>query len=200
MESDKEIYIGQADASRHWEQRLSPASEYFELLRSLDETPEGKSLLDVGCAAGIEAEEFQKMGLLVDGVDINEDLIKEAQERLPESHFVVASAEALPQKDESYDIVFSINALFYTELEKSIAEFCRVLKPGGRGIISFDTEIINLDEGAVFHSDSVDHLEKVLTDAGAEIEKVGLEEQRIDMEPFEHQHTFHKIVFKKVGK
>ncbi len=197
MENIKEKYLSRADASKHWEERQSPASQYFEILKALDQNLIGKKLLDVGCAEGIEVINFQRLGLETDGADISEKFIKEAKRNFPDSNFVVASAENLPYKDESYDIVFCINTLFYTNIEKSIAELCRILKEGGWGIISFDTEIVNLDEDKIFHSDSIEHLEKVLNQSGAQIKQLGDKEERLDQSPFRHKHVFHKIVIQK---
>jgi len=188
-------YLDQADKSKHWEQRNSPALEYLKILKHYDKNPEGKTLLDVGCAEGVEVNEFRKLGLKADGIDAKENFIVNAQKKFPEANFVVGSAEKLPFVDQSYDIIFSINTLFYTDIEKSLPEFCRVLKKGGRGIISFDTEIINLDENTVFHSDSVEHMKKILEKEGAEIEGIGEVEERTDENPFRHKHTFHKVIF-----
>lgn len=193
----KRDYLDQADKSKHWEKRISPALEYFEIFKCLDKNPAGKTLLDVGCAEGIEVGEFRKLGLKADGVDINGDFVGQAQKRFPEAKFAQGSAESLPFADQSYDIVFSISTLFYTDIEKSLPEFCRVLKKGGRCIVSFDTEIFNLDEGAVFHSDSLEHLKNILEKEGAEIEELGEAEERTDEEPFKHKHTFYKVVFRK---
>jgi len=197
MENYKKDYFNNAIRSKHWENRQSPALEYLDFLKTLDKYPEGKKLVDVGCASGIEVGEFQKLGLKADGVDVSEEFIKEAQENFPDSHFVAAKAEELPFKKGSYDIVFSINTLFHTDIEKSIPEFCRVLNEAGRGIVSFDIEIVNLDEDKIIHSDSIEHLEEILDKSGAEIEKLGMKEERIDVEPFRHKHVFHKIIFKK---
>jgi len=89
---DKKNYLERADNSKHWEKRISPASEYFDILRRYDENPEGKKLLDVGCAEGIEVNEFRKLGVKADGIDIKEDFIAKAQTNFPEANFVVGSA------------------------------------------------------------------------------------------------------------
>jgi len=197
MEGIKETYLNRADESKHWEERVSPALQYFESFKALDQNLAGKKLLDVGCAEGIEVGNFKKLGLKTDGVDISEKFIKEAQRNFPDSNFAVASAENLPYNNESYDIVFCINTLFYTDIEKSVPELCRILKEGGYGIISFDTEIVNLDEEKIFHTDSIEHLQKVLNLSGAQIIQLGDKEERFDQSPFKHRHVFHKIVIQK---
>ena len=121
----------------------------------------------------------------------------EAKKNYPDTNFTVADAEKLPLKDGSYDYIFCINTLFYTDIEKSISEFCRVLNEKGRGVISFDLQITNLDENKVIYSNTIKWLNEILEKNNAEIEILGDKEERIDNEPFKHKHIFHKIVFKK---
>jgi ubiquinone/menaquinone biosynthesis C-methylase UbiE len=89
--------------------------------------------------------------------------------------------------------------LFYTDIEKSIPEFCRVLKNNGVGIISFDISITNLDNQKVFHKDSLEHLDYILKKQGAQIEFLSNLNKRIDKEPFKHMHEFYKILFRKTN-
>ena len=193
----KETCLGQAVTSKHWEQRQSPAKQYIHLLQDVGVELIGKKLLDVGCARGIEVQKFREFGINADGVDLNVGFIDDAKTKCPDANFVVANAESLPYKNESYDMVFCINTLFYTDLNKSIPELCRILKKGGYGAISYDIEIINIDENTVIHSDSIEHLEHLLNESGSKIERIEDVEERIDPEPFKHKHVFHKVVFKK---
>ena len=62
---EKKDYLDQADKSKHWEQRNSPALEYLKILKHYDKNPEGKTLLDVGCAEGVEVNEFRKQMALM---------------------------------------------------------------------------------------------------------------------------------------
>lgn len=189
----------------HWERRESPVEQYLLLLQDLGIKYKGKKLLDVGCARGIEVGKFRERGILADGIDVEEKSIRVAKERNPEANFVVANAEELPYQEEAYDLIFSINTLFFTNIEKSIPEYCRILKKGGYGIISFDSHIENLYENTPMHSDSLEHIKQVLDDAGAEILMIGDEEKRVDTQQKnadgtkvpKHEHTFHKIIFKK---
>ena len=124
--------------------------------------------------------------------------IASARNKFPLLKFSEGKAEKTPYEDNIFDIVFSINTLFYTDIEKSIPEFCRVLKNGGLGAISFDIKIFDLDNNKEFHQESLEHLRKVLKKCQAEIIFLGNEETRFDETPFKHEHTFYKIVFKKV--
>lgn len=51
-------------------------------------------------------------------------------------HFTHGDAEALPYADDWFDAIFSYSTLIYLAPEIALAEFCRVLKPGGRLYIS----------------------------------------------------------------
>jgi SAM-dependent methyltransferase len=195
---DKAEHLENATASKHWESRTSDVGGYIELLNKIDLHPEGKKLLDVGCAAGDDVVEFYKNGIVAVGIDNNREFIAEAKNKHKNLEFVVGDAENLPFEDETYDLIYSTNTIFYTQLEKSIPEFCRVLKVHGRGIIGFDTEILDLDAAKVFHKDDVEHLKKILEGAGATLEYEGPQETRVDEEPFRHRHSFHKIVFRKL--
>ncbi|MBC7891272.1 MAG: class I SAM-dependent methyltransferase, partial [Sphingobacteriaceae bacterium] len=50
-----------------------------------------------------------------------------------QAQFFVASAEALPFEDGSFDKVFTVNTVYFWENPaRELAEFRRVLKPGGQ--------------------------------------------------------------------
>lgn len=194
---NKDDYLAKADISRHWESRPNQIGPYYTILKKLVENLTGKSLLDVGCATGIDTEAFSEKGLVAEGVDIKEDFIAEASQKFPDLKFKVGSAESLPYDNESFDIVFCINTLFYTDIEKSLRELLRVTKTNGHCIFSFDTEIINLDEDKIFHSENLEHLRKVVENNRSEIVYLGDEQKRADSEPFRHRHTFMIVVVQK---
>lgn len=64
------------------------------------------SVLDIGTGSGLFAEEFYKRDLIVTGVDSNPEMIEASLNYLPNSEFKLSSAEALPFKDSSFDLVF----------------------------------------------------------------------------------------------
>lgn len=188
-----------ADNSKHWELRKSPVDKYLPLIKKNFGSLNNKRLLDIGCGTGVEVNEFNKRGIKAEGLDVKSEFIEEAKKEHPELIFNVGGAENLPFENEVFDIVFSINTLFYTDLTKSIPEMVRILKKSGIAVVSFDTEIINLDTEKIFHSDSLDNLKKMLAKVSASIVYLGRQEKRLDKTPFRHQHSFHKIIFKKTG-
>lgn len=88
-----------------------------------------KTLLDIGTGSGLFAEAFWERGLKVTGIDINPKMIKAAKKFLPNSKFLLASAEKLPFKKESFDAIF-FGLAFHevSDYKKSLAEAYRVSK------------------------------------------------------------------------
>jgi ubiquinone/menaquinone biosynthesis C-methylase UbiE len=99
--------------------------------------PEPERALDIGTGLGdgalLIAREFPHAR--VRGVDISEEMIRRAQNRIgldPEGRvaFKVADAASLPFEDESFDLVAQLN------MPPFFAEMARVLRPGGHAVIA----------------------------------------------------------------
>jgi ubiquinone/menaquinone biosynthesis C-methylase UbiE len=102
----------------------------------------GRKLLEVGCGMGYDSLEFIRRGVRVTAIDLTPNAVEFARR-----HFEVVGAQAdevrvgnaldLPFADETFDGVWSNGVLHATgDTRKAIAEVRRVLKPGGRAIIS----------------------------------------------------------------
>lgn len=102
----------------------------------------GKHLLEIGCGMGYDSLEFLKRGVRVTAIDLTESAVALARQ-----HFEVAGVKAeevrvgnaleLPFEDETFDGVWSNGVLHATgDTRLAIAEVRRVLKPGGRAMIS----------------------------------------------------------------
>jgi len=100
----------------------------------------GLRILDVGCAAGYYTHWCATQGAKAVGVDLSFNMLVKAIERRSgySAAFVLADAEGhIPFVDESFDIVLcSTLYRLVTEDEGLLSECCRVLKPGGRFILS----------------------------------------------------------------
>jgi 2-polyprenyl-3-methyl-5-hydroxy-6-metoxy-1,4-benzoquinol methylase len=100
----------------------------------------GKTILEVGCGAGIDLMRFARGGALVSGIDLAETSIKLAtqyfeQEGL-EANLEVMNGEAMTFRADTFDVVYAHGVLQYTNnAAKMIDEIHRVLKPGGEAII-----------------------------------------------------------------
>lgn len=102
----------------------------------LDRLPPGTTLLDVGCGIGGSSRILAKdYGFEVTGITISPQQVKRAQELTPAdltAKFLVDDAMALSFPDQSFDVVWSIEAGPHMPDKQVFArELLRVLKPGG---------------------------------------------------------------------
>ena len=99
----------------------------------------GESVLDAGCGTGLLLEQ-QALAVgaegRVEGLDYSGDMLAQARHRctdLPQVGYHQGSVEALPFDDASFDALSCVQCLLYVDdLHAALAEFHRVLKPGGR--------------------------------------------------------------------
>lgn len=96
----------------------------------------GKKVLEIGCGMGIDLAEFAKAGALVSGVDVTPKSIELAQKHFAvfglQGELVNRNAKELPFPDDTFDLVYSCGVLHHIpEVEDTVKEVYRVLKPGG---------------------------------------------------------------------
>jgi SAM-dependent methyltransferase len=99
----------------------------------------GRSVLEVGCGAGVDLARFAKGGAEVTGVDLAASAIDLARANFAQQglqgRFDVADGERLPFADNSFDLVFAHGVVQYTANPRQLVEECRrVLKPGGEAV------------------------------------------------------------------
>jgi len=96
-------------------------------------------LLDAGMGPGRLCTEAARFGWTVSGVDAAEEMVVMARRRLPTAaeRFVRGTIEALPFPDESFDAVTATGVLEYSDVPRALAELARVLRPGGRAVVSY---------------------------------------------------------------
>jgi len=99
---------------------------------------ENSRVLEVGCGTGFMACRISKeKNCQIQGIDISERMIELARERAKKHNiedratFRIADAKNLPFEDNTFDVVFSQFVISLLDKEKALAEFMRVLKPGG---------------------------------------------------------------------
>jgi ubiquinone/menaquinone biosynthesis C-methylase UbiE len=103
----------------------------------LDPEP-GESVLDLATGTGWTARLLAARGALTTGVDIAAEQIAAARELSDGAiDFQVGDAEALPFADGEFDAVVSTAGIqFVTKPEDAAAELARVLRVGGRFVIT----------------------------------------------------------------
>jgi ubiquinone/menaquinone biosynthesis C-methylase UbiE len=93
----------------------------------------GVRLLDVATGPGYAAARAAERGGSVVGIDIAEEMVAVASRLHPPLDFRIANAEVLPFPDDSFDaVVGNFAMLHFARPELAVAEFFRVLAPGGR--------------------------------------------------------------------
>lgn len=96
----------------------------------------GRTILDVGCGAGVWLLEFAQWGAdRMHGIDLNPARLELAAQRLPHADLRCGDARSLPWPDASFDVV-SAFTVFTSILDPVVkqalaADMLRVLKPGG---------------------------------------------------------------------
>ena len=97
----------------------------------------GERILDVACGTGTSTTAIQAKGATAVGVDFSSGMIREARRRHPGIEFVEGDAQALPFGDETFDAVtISFGLRNVKEPHTALAEMYRVLRPGGRVVIT----------------------------------------------------------------
>jgi len=90
-------------------------------------------ILDVGCGIGSFEQYLQNLNII--GLDISEEMLKEARKRSNKT-FVQGNVEVLQFNDSKFDAVFSVTTLeFLDEYRKAIKEIVRVTKPKGKLLV-----------------------------------------------------------------
>ena len=110
---------------------------------SLVEIQDGWTMLDIGCGGGATLQRLLKRSKngTVYGIDISEESVAKARavnaDVLNKQVFIrQGSAEKLPYKNESFDLVTAVETVyFWPNLPNCLQEVRRVLKPGGHFVI-----------------------------------------------------------------
>ena len=87
-------------------------------------------VLDVGAGTGKGSAMLAEHGIRPVSVEQSFLMIRQGVDAYPGSRFVCGNAEALGVASASFDLVTSAQALHLFDLDRSLPEFARVLKPG----------------------------------------------------------------------
>lgn len=95
-------------------------------------------VFDIGCGSGDVLDGIPRDLICVTGVDFVAEMVAAAARSHPHDRFVVADGANLPFEADSADIVVSLGVLEYVPDPAALLRSVhRVLRPGGRLIVSF---------------------------------------------------------------
>ena len=124
-----------------WEEKAAAYERFFgvitgrvvEPLLAAASVGVGTRVLDVATGPGWVAAQAAERGASVVGVDVAEAMIARARSAHPGLEFRWADAHELPFADASFDaVVGNLAVMHLSRPERAMAEFARVLRPGGR--------------------------------------------------------------------
>jgi ubiquinone/menaquinone biosynthesis C-methylase UbiE len=119
-------------------QRLTYRPEHDAVVRALGRTRHQR-ILDVGCGTGILTarmqSEFDEASVV--GCDFSRGMLRRAARGHRGPDWVRGNALQLPFADATWDVVVSTEAFhWFPDQRVALAEFFRILKPGGRLLVS----------------------------------------------------------------
>jgi ubiquinone/menaquinone biosynthesis C-methylase UbiE len=125
--------------------KLLSSSAYSEIKSNLPIRPR---VLEVGIFAGNNARMLKEKNFEVFGSEINSEMVAVSEHYLKaldlsEVEVRQGSNEMLDFPDNYFDVLVSINTLHYSSgkgTDRALAEFARVLKPGGFAIVETPSE------------------------------------------------------------
>jgi ubiquinone/menaquinone biosynthesis C-methylase UbiE len=103
----------------------------------LAQLPERSQVLDAACGTGRHTAFLAARGHAVIGVDASPEMLERARAKVPGARFLHGELDRLPLDDRSVDAAVCALALSHSrDIRPAVAELARVLRPGGRLVVS----------------------------------------------------------------
>lgn len=150
--SQNAVTASREDAGRHFDERAARYDRIYDdastdgyalrsrMQKALAAAGDGPGdALDVGMGPGRLCAALAERGWMVSGVDASREMVAVARTRLPAAteRLLRGETELLPFADATFDLVTATGVLEYSDLRPAIAEIARVLRPGGRAVLSY---------------------------------------------------------------
>lgn len=122
-----------------WGHSASPEqlSMMYTRYRFAAELAASGRVLEVGSGAGMGLAYLREKTSNAVGGDYTMELLRESRRHLPSAPVVQFDAQRLPFTDASFDLVLMLEMVYYLpDLEEALREARRVLRPGGRLLIT----------------------------------------------------------------
>ncbi|MEO0882657.1 MAG: class I SAM-dependent methyltransferase [Pseudomonadota bacterium] len=122
------------------EKYYAAISDCFEsYAEKVEELAVGADVLEYGCSNGDRSLQLAARSNSITGIDISDVAIERANrlaldQGVENATFLAMNAEEMTFDDASFDLVFGSGILHHLDLEKSLSEIRRVLRPGGRAV------------------------------------------------------------------
>lgn len=145
----KDVFEREEEFHDKWANSVDPSSVQVDALENACTMPEtryiishvgkkklmGKKILEIGCGLGEASVYFAKQGADVVATDISQGMVNLAF-KVAACHKVKingqeCSAEQLPFDNGTFDIVYAANVLHHVDIDKTLCEVKKVLKPNG---------------------------------------------------------------------
>jgi len=164
-------HFREALAGRPWDRAV--LAVFAELVRSRSPGP----VADVGCGTGHQTAFLRGLGVDVFGVDLSPGMLAVARQEHPGIRFAVGSMLALDLLDGCLGGLLAYYSTIHVpddRLATVLAEFARVLGPGGHLLLAFQVgdEPLRLSEAfgheiaLEFHRRRPEHVAELVGDAG----------------------------------
>ena len=112
--------------------RPSYPPEAVDWLLAPTDTWVARDVLDLGAGTGKLTTRLVERGLTVIAVDPIAEMLEMLRTALPDTPALLGSAEQIPLPDNAVDAVLVAQAWHWFDPERAVAEIARVLRPGGR--------------------------------------------------------------------
>jgi SAM-dependent methyltransferase len=137
--------------------------------------PDAHDVLDLGAGTGKLTTRLVERGLDVVAVDPIPEMLEVLSHALPETPALLGTAEEIPLPDNTVDAVLVAQAWHWFDLERAIKEVSRVLRPGGRLGLVWNTRDERLgwvkELGRIIGHDDASNNEVTLPEPFADLER-----------------------------